>query len=289
MFHLASTVFSSRTHTGVRSALAGLAALAALLAASGRPALARDGSIEVDVELVLAVDISYSMDPEEQALQRQGYVEAFRSPVILDAISKGVNGRIAVAYMEWAGTGNQDVVVDWQVIDGIETAQEFAAKLAARPIRRLYRTSISGALDFAVSMFETNNYRGLKRVIDVSGDGSNNQGRPVTQARDDALAAGITINGLPIMLNRPNFGYPEVAHLDQYYTDCVIGGPAAFTIPIRERSQFVDAIRTKILLEVALAPQRERPHNVIPAQATPEAPSSSCTFGERSWQQRWGN
>ena len=197
-----------------RLATAGLLALAAALWLSsvGNPALARDGSIEVDVELVLAVDISYSMDPEEQALQRQGYVEALKSPVILDAIAKGVNGKIAITYVEWAGSGNQDVIVPWMVIDGMESAQEFTARLMAKPIRRLYRTSISGALDFSVQLFEANNYMGLKRVIDVSGDGSNNQGRPVTQARDDALAQGITINGLPLMLNRANFGYPEVEH-----------------------------------------------------------------------------
>ena len=278
--------------------LAGLLALAAALWLFGicDPALARDGTIEVDVELVLAVDISYSMDPEEQALQRQGYIEALKSPVILDAIAKGVNGKIAVTYVEWAGTGNQDVIVPWTIIDGMESAQEFTARLQAKPIRRLYRTSISGALDFAVQLFEANNYLGLKRVIDVSGDGSNNQGRPVTQARDDALAQGITINGLPLMLNRPNFGYPEVEHLDEYYTDCVIGGPAAFTIPIRERDQFIDATRTKILLEVALAPPAGLPANVIPAQFSPSdllkaqaKPSANCMFGERSWQQRWGN
>ncbi len=256
------------------------------------PALSRDGPEEVDVELVLAVDVSWSMDPEEQTLQRIGYMEALRAPEILAAIRKGVNGRIAVTYIEWAGSVSQDIVVPWQVIDGPETAEAFIARLANRPTRRLYRTSISGAIDFAVPLFEGNGYHGLKQVIDISGDGSNNQGRPVTVSRDDAVAKGITINGLPIMLNRPNQGYAEVEHLDEYYSDCVIGGPGAFMIPIRERSQFLDATRTKILLEIALAPPRELPPRVVPAQFVPaqaEKPRSNCMYGERSWQQRWGN
>ncbi len=276
------TLRSRRLLALVMTAMAGVVALAAT-----RSALAKDGNFEVDVELVLAVDISYSMDPEEQALQRQGYIDALRSPEILAAIRKGVNGKIAVTYVEWAGVGTQNVVVDWVVIDGLESAQEFTAKLERQPIRRLYRTSISGAIDFAVPLFENNGYHGLKRVIDVSGDGSNNQGRPVTQARDDAVAQGITINGLPIMLNRQTGGYPEVEKLDEYYTDCVIGGPAAFVIPLRDKAQFVDAIRTKILLEIALHPLTEWPATVTPAQST--GPRATCTFGERSWQQRWGN
>jgi hypothetical protein len=261
-------------------------ALLAILAFPGF-ASAKDGPVEVDVELVLAVDISYSMDPEEQALQRQGYVEAITSPEVMDAIRKGLNGKIAVTYVEWAGSSSQEVVVDWRVIDGPESASAFAAALQSHPPRRLYRTSISSALDFAVPLFEHNDYRGIKRVIDVSGDGSNNQGRPVTEARDDALAQGITINGLPIMLNRPNMGFPEVEPLDAYYSQCVVGGPAAFVIPVRERHQFVDAVKTKILLEVALRPPQDILARVMPAQV--EAPRVSCLFGERMWQQRWGN
>jgi hypothetical protein len=276
-----------RPSTVLRRTLPMALALALLALTTSGPALSRDGEIEVDVELVLAVDISYSMDPEEQALQRNGYIEALRSPEIMAAIRKGVNGKIAVTYVEWAGATSQDVVADWMVIDGPESAAEFTAQIEKRPIRRLYRTSISGAIDFSVQLFDRNKLHGLKQVIDVSGVGSNNQGRPVTQARDDAVRKGITINGLPLMLNRPTSGYPEVEQLDIYYTDCVIGGPGAFVIPIRERNQFVDAIRTKILLEIALAPPADLPARVIPAQA--EAPRVSCLFGERSWQQRWGN
>jgi hypothetical protein len=282
-------ILAIRHRATARRVAAGVAALllGILLLAPARPAMARDGATEVDVELVLAVDISYSMDPEEQALQREGYIQAILSPDVIAAIRKGVNGKIALSYVEWAGSTSQDLVVDWHVVDDLASAQAFVAKLKNQPTRRLYRTSISGAIDFAVPLFERNGYGGLKQVIDISGDGSNNQGRPVMMARDDAVARGITINGLPIMLNRPNFGYPEVEHLDEYYSDCVIGGPGAFMIPIRDRNQFIDATRTKILLEIALAPPSELPPRVIPAQV--EKPRSSCTFGERSWQQRWGN
>jgi hypothetical protein len=274
---------------GSRRPWSSLASVLALAAGLIGPARADTAPIDVDVALVLAVDVSYSMDPEEQALQRQGYLDAIRSPAVMDAIRKGINGRIALAYVEWAGSQSQDLIADWQVIDGPEAARTFADRVAAKPVRRLYRTSISGALDFASTLFEENGLRALKRVIDVSGDGSNNQGRMVTAARDDVLAKGIVINGLPIMLNRPNFGYPDVEQLDLYYKDCVTGGPGSFVLPIREREQFVDAIRTKILLEVSQAAPAGRPPDslVLPAQA--QEPRVSCTIGERMWQQRMGN
>ena len=261
-----------------------VAGAAALLGLFG-PALARDGDIDVDVELILAVDVSYSMDPEEQKLQREGYIEALNSPEILAAIRKGVNGKIAVAYVEWAGASAREIVVDWHVIDGPESAAAFTGKLIEKPVRRLSRTSISSAIDFAVPMFRGNAYRGLKQVIDISGDGSNNQGRPVERARDDALAEGIVINGLPIMLNRPVVGYRDVEPLDHYYADCVIGGPGAFVIPIRERNQFIDAIRTKILLEIALIP--DDPWPIQKAQA--REPRVDCMIGEKLWRERWEN
>jgi hypothetical protein len=268
------------------AAAAGLA-LAAALGLGARPAVARDGPTEVDVELVLAVDVSYSMDAEEQALQRQGYIDALTAPQVLEAISKGIVGRIAVTYVEWAGTSSQEVVAKWAVIDGKASAEAFAAQLADRTPRRLYRTSISGAIDFASTLFEGNGFNGLKRVIDISGDGSNNQGRPVTAARDDAVAKGITINGLPLMLNRPATGFPEIERLDWYYSDCVIGGPGAFMVPMRDREQFAEAIRTKILTEVSLAPPMPDEGLIVKVQSG--EPRVSCLFGERMWQQRWGN
>jgi hypothetical protein len=272
--------------TALSSGLRGLA-LAGVLSVGlpGRDVRAETAPIEVDVELVLAVDISYSMDPEEQALQRQGYIDAIRSPMVVDAIRKGIHGKIALTYVEWAGSQTQDVVAEWQLIDGLEAAEAFAAQLANKPTRRLYRTSISSAIDFSAGLFEGSGFRGLKRVIDVSGDGTNNQGRLVTAARDDAVAKGITINGLPIMLNRPSYGYADVEQLDLYYTDCVIGGDSAFVVPIRDHAQFADAIRTKILLEIASLPPASA--RVLPAQT--REPRVSCTIGERLRQQRMGN
>lgn len=257
--------------------------LALLCLLMGTSAFARDGEIDVDVELVLAVDVSYSMDVEEQKLQREGYIEALNSPEILRAIAKGVNGKIAVAYIEWAGISSREIVADWHVIDGAESAAAFTRKLVERPPRRLSRTSISGAIDFAVPMFANNNMRGLKQVIDISGDGSNNQGRPVERARDDAVAQGIVINGLPIMLNRPIAGYRDVEPLDHYFTDCVVGGPGSFVIPVRRREQFIEAIRTKILLEIASIPDDPLP--IQKAQAS--APRVDCMIGEKLWRERW--
>ncbi len=205
--------------------------------------------VEVDLALVLAVDISGSMDPEEQALQREGFVEAFRSPLIHEAIRDGSLGRIAVVYLEWAGTPSQQVAVPWTIIEGAEGAIAFADQLARSRIWRAPRTSLSGAIDRSVKLLEESRVEPVRRVIDISGDGANNQGRPVLEAREEALAKGITINGLPLMLKRPNSIDSE--NLDTYYRDCVIGGPGSFMIPIRERQQFAEAIRTKLIREIA--------------------------------------
>jgi hypothetical protein len=228
----------------------------------------------VDVELVLAVDISYSMDPEELELQREGYAWALTSPEFLNALREGIHGRIAVTYFEWAGSSEQRVVVPWRVVDGPESAGSVATDITQAPIRRAARTSISGALTFGMNLFDINPHRGVRRVIDVSGDGANNSGQVVTVARDEVLAKGITINGLPIMLKRPSYATMDIELLDDYYEDCVIGGPGSFVIPVKEREKFIEAIRTKLVLEIAtLAPE----------------PRVPCTIGERLWQERWGN
>jgi hypothetical protein len=242
------------------------------------------GSLDVDVELVLAVDISYSMDLDELALQREGYVEALTSPEFLNALKNGMHGRIAVSYVEWAGVIDQKLVVPWRLIDGRASAEAVAAQISRAPTRRAYRTSISGALTFSASLFDENGYRGIRRVIDVSGDGTNNQGPPIVITRDEVIAKGITVNGLPIMLKRPNPSTLDIPDLDIYYEDCVIGGPGAFVVPIREREKFRDAIRTKLVLEIAGRVPQPR---VVPAAA--DAPRISCTIGERMWQQRWGS
>ena len=238
----------------------------------------------VDVELVIAVDVSYSMDPDEQALQREGYIVGLTSPEFLNALRQGMHGKIAITYFEWAGSADQQIVVPWRLIHGPASARAFADEVARAPYRRAYRTSISGALRFAQPLFEGSGFRGLRRVIDVSGDGVNNQGVPVTLTRDEALERGITINGLPILLKRPSPATMDIENLDVYYEDCVIGGPGAFVIPIKERDQFREATRTKLVLEIA---GRQPPARVIPAAAS--APRISCLIGERMWQQRWGD
>ena len=225
-----------------------LSALCALLLALATAFPACASEREVDLALVLAVDISYSMDPEEQELQRQGFVEAFRSPQVHKAIARGVLGRIAVTYMEWAGRSHQDVLVPWTVLYGAEDAMAFADQLSAKPLQRGQNTSISAAVDKGAQLIASSGFDAARRVIDISGDGTNNQGRPVTEARDDAVSAGITINGLPIMIERAKVDEPA---LDLYYRDCVIGGVGSFVIPVRERQQIVRAIKTKIIVEVS--------------------------------------
>jgi hypothetical protein len=242
------------------------------------------GKVQVDVELVLAVDISYSMDPDELALQRDGYAKALTSREFMQALRQGIHGKVAVTYFEWAGASEQRVVVPWRLIEGPETADSVANEILQAPIRRAARTSISGALLFGMTLFEMTGFQGIRRVIDVSGDGANNHGQLVTVARDEVVSKGITINGLPIMLKRPSFSTMDIELLDEYYEDCVIGGPGAFMITVRDRERFVEAIRTKLVMEIAGRMPEAR---IIPASA--KSPRVSCTIGERIWQERWGN
>ena len=274
---------------GLYSAIASaLTAAACALAASATPNLPHladksPRAIAVDVELVIAVDVSYSMDPDEQALQREGYIMALTSREFMQALRGGTHSKVAVTYFEWAGPQDQKIIVPWRLVDGPEAADSIASEIARAPYRRASRTSISGGLTFAKTLFDHSGYRGLRRVIDVSGDGANNAGPLVVPTRDDVLAAGITINGLPIMLKRPYPGTMDMENLDVYYEDCVIGGPGAFVVPIRERAKFIEATRTKLVLEVA---GRQPEPRVIPASS--QAPRISCTIGEKMWQERWG-
>jgi hypothetical protein len=226
----------------------------------------RPGAAPVDVELVIAVDVSNSMDPEEQELQREGYVMALTSHEFLSALRSGAHGKVAVTYFEWAGLNDQTILMPWRLIDSPESADAVAREIARAPYRRAPRTSIYGALQFAKPLFDASGYRGLRQVIDVSGDGVNNMGPPVMQMRDEVLAGGITINGLPIMLRRQSgYGMWGMAFekLDIYYEDCVIGGPGSFVIAIKERDQFKEATRTKLVMEVAGVPPAPR---VVPVQ-----------------------
>jgi hypothetical protein len=267
----------------VRSALTHLAAgLALLWTCLALPAQAQSDT-EVDLALVLAVDISFSMDTDEQALQREGFAQAFRSQQVHDAIRSGLLGKIAVTYVEWAGSPDQKIIVPWTILDNPEGLMAFADKIATTPLRRAQRTSISSAIDFSMKMLENSGVEAMRQVIDVSGDGPNNQGRGVVQARDEAVAKGVTINGLPIMLRKA--GYLDIPELDVYYKDCVIGGQGAFTVPVREREQFIEAIKTKILLEIAnLMPEQPSLINRIQ-----NAPSTNCLAGEMQWRDRWSN
>jgi hypothetical protein len=262
-----------------------LLAAALSIPASAVPRLAdtRSDAIPVDVELVIAVDVSYSMDPDEQKLQREGYVQALTSREFLHALHEGAHGKIAVTYFEWAGQFDQKIIMPWRLIDGPEAADAVANEIASAPYRRASRTSISGGLLFGAKLFDTSGYRGTRRVIDVSGDGANNAGELIVPVRDGVLAQNITINGLPIMLKRPNPNTMDIEDLDIYYEDCVIGGPGAFVVSIHNTAQFIDATRTKLVLEVA---GRQPEPRVIPASA--EKPRISCTIGEQLWQNRWG-
>ena len=243
----------------------------------------KDNRTAVDIELVIAVDVSYSMDLDELAVQREGYAQAIVSKEFLQALRNGPNSKIAVTYFEWSASSDQKIIIPWRVIDGPETADAVANEIMKTPVRRGSRTSISGAIYFAMPLFEDNPYRGLRRVIDISGDGPNNNGAPVVGARAAALEKGITINGLPIMVKEPSYSTMDIDNLDWYYEDCVIGGPGSFVVSIRDRDQFREAIRTKLVLEVAGRTQ-EQPTVPI-AEKEPRIP---CMIGEKIWQDRWG-
>src|SRR5271169_4559456 len=243
----------------------------------------KDQAASVDVELIIAVDVSYSMDMDELAIQREGYAQAIVSKEFLQALKTLPNGKISITYFEWAASSDQKIIIPWRVIDGLETADAVAQEILKTPIRRASRTSISGAIYFAMPLFEANPYRGLRRVIDISGDGPNNNGAPVLGAREEALSKGITINGLPIMVKEPSYSTMDIENLDWYYEDCVIGGPGSFVVAIKDREKFKEAIRTKLLLEVAgLTPE----HRIVPVAE--KEPRVSCLIGEKIWQDRWG-
>ena len=248
--------------------------LAAALSTAASPS-ARAADMAVDLELVLAVDVSFSMDPDEQQLQRDGYVAAITNPDVIAAIGRGPNGRIALSYVEWAGPEMQHTVVDWRVVDGAASAEAFAAALAEAPMEQFRGTSISGSLTFLKSRFDGNGYDAPRRVIDVSGDGPNNMGMPIEAAREAVVRAGITINGLPIMIKRPG-GFAAIGDLDVYYEDCVIGGAGAFVVVVRSAGQFAEAIRRKLVLEIA-----DRAPRLILAAAPTNAKRIDCLIGEK--------
>jgi len=214
----------------------------------------------VDVALVLAADVSRSIDEGEFKLQREGYAVGITSPRVLTAIQAGTHRAIAVCFVEWAGPDEQNVVVKWTVIRDAETAADFAATLNTAPRSFSGRTSISAAIDYAMVLFGQSGVEADRRIIDVSGDGTNNAGRPITDARDEAIAKGATINGLAIINQRPE-GY-FFAHtqppggLPAWYKNNVVGGPGSFLQVVQDFTTFGDAITNKLLTEISLAETR---------------------------------
>ncbi len=238
----------------------------------------------VDLELALAVDVSGSIDHVEAILQREGYIAAFRHPDVIRAIEHGMLGRIAVGYYEWAGYGHMRVIAGWTEISDAKTANAFADMLTVNPPQTAYRTAIAAAIDFAAGWFDGNGFEGTRRVVDISGDGPNNWGGLVVHARDRAVARGVTINGLPIVNERPSIsGRRQIPNLDLYYRDCVIGGPGAFIVVANTFDEFAVAVRKKLIIEIAGRADRLGPR-LVPAQlAPPERFAPPCDIGERRW------
>lgn len=248
------------------SCLAGLSAAALPASAADTP---------VDLQLVLAVDVSPSMDADELAIQRAGYVAGFRHPSVIQAITSGPLGRIAVAYLEWARPGFSVVAVPWTLIASKADAEAFAGRLAAAPPASDVGTSISSGLLVASGLFTDSGFTSRRRAIDVSGDGPNNAGLPVDRTRDMLVMHGFVINGLPIMVKQVAAD-GDIPNLDAYYEDCVIGGPGAFVVPVNDVSQFETAIRRKLVLEISSA--RPRP---MRAALTSVQPATDCQIGEQ--------
>ncbi len=225
------------------------------LVAVGPSAIA--ATTEVDVELVLAVDVSGSISDREHRLQRDGYVAAFRDLEVQRVIAAGLRGRIAVTYLEWGGPSGQRVIVPWRVIESPETAEAFAAELQPLPRSPLRGTSISGALLASSQLFDGNGIDSFRRVIDISGDGPNRSGPRLDLIRAQIVDGGVVINGLPIMISPVVSQRFDGYGLDEYFSACVIGGPASFVYPVLEESEMAEAIRRKLILELSgLAPKR---------------------------------
>ncbi len=260
----------------MRSGGAGFIALSFVLAMLARPAGAEDAT--VDLQLVIAVDVSFSMDQREQLVQRTGYVDAFQSPSVIGAILSGPLGRIAVTYVEWGGNAVQ--TVPWTLIDSPQSAARFARTLSRQPMRRLPFTSISDTIAFARGLIRSNAFRAKRSVIDVSGDGPNNYGAPAPVARDAALREGITIDGLPIMLERASSA-PTIPDIDAYYQHCVIGGNGAFLMRVRSLGEFGEAIRNKLVTEITGPKLSQLPGGRLDRVLYSEEARYDCLIGEK--------
>jgi hypothetical protein len=234
-----------------RRAFLAAGAAAATAGAAARFASARAAEEPVDVLLVLAVDVSRSVDEDEARLQREGYRNAVSDPLVVEAIRGGMIGAIGIAYVEWAGAEYQRLVLPWTRIATTADAFAWATRLDEAPRASLSWTSISGALDFSGRVLAEAPFEATRRVVDVSGDGVNNSGGAVETARDRLLAEGVTINGLPIMNDRPTFGRLPPVPLDEYFRESVVGGPGAFVIPAEDFQVFGHAVKRKLIREIA--------------------------------------
>jgi len=212
---------------------------------------------QVDLLLILAADVSRSIDSAKFQLQREGYAAAISDPRVLDAIRSGRVGRVGLTFLEWSGVGAQRVVIDWATVGDADSAKGFGDRLLEAPRSFADRTSISGAIEFAMGQFARAPYDAPRRTIDVSGDGTNNAGRDVVSARDEALAQGVTINGLVILSDTPLAWNPDHTNppggLDNYYRNNVVGGPGAFVQVAQDFNSFGQAIVKKMIAEVAQA------------------------------------
>ncbi len=215
------------------------------------PGVARAQTTDVDLKLVLAIDVSRSIDEDEARLQRQGYIQALTDPRVIDAMTAGQHRRIALCYIEWAGDHFHKTTIDWTAIDGAAAAGRFAAAIAAAPPESERWTAVGAALRYSGEKLARSPFRAARQVIDISGDGKNNNGPPAERVRDELVARGIVINALPIVNDRPTFGRPPPADLDVWFEENVIGGPGAFSIVAKGFGDFARAVRTKMTREIS--------------------------------------
>ena len=260
-----------------------------VLLSVGFPQISAAEPESVDLELVLAIDVSGSIDQEEAALQRRGYVQALQDERVINAIKTGFHGRIGITYFEWAGVHHRRTLAEWTTISDMASARAAADWIEAQSISTGAWTSISGAIDYALQRFAESPYRSKRRVLDISGDGPNNNGPLVVEWRDRAVAQGITINGLPIINERPSrWGLPPFLDLDLYFEDCVIGGRGAFVVVAEGFAEFASAIRRKLIQEIAdIRPPRNG--RILPASEHargPNRPRPPCDSGEMERFQR---
>lgn len=265
-----------RLKTPFKTLVALLGLQAVLSAAHAQP--------QVDVALVLAVDVSRSMSRDELDLQRDGYAAAIASSAVIQAIELGVHGRIALTMFEWASDVHVREIVPWTLIETREDAEIFAQRVLEDRTFGRRRTSISGAINHGARLLDDLPFEADRRVIDISGDGPNNQGFPVTEARDAALEAGITISGLPLMTSSGTGSDFHISDLDVYYRRCVIGGPGSFVLPVTEWAQFPEAVRRKLILEIAGLTPPGAPR-IQRTQFSFEEPYD-CLVGEKIWRLR---